>query len=174
MKRKRRKPDEKQRLVARVDSQFHAHVTKFSQALGISIQEFLTQALKAEMQGFDLRVQLKRTENQLQAVKERKDELVKQRNGFRLEVKQVAKCLGVPDTASHCIQRINEITQQLQTAEDTVSVVEADRDSYKHQRDCFKAKYEESQANLQIAAAKLRAYQQQGFWGRVFGREPVP
>ena len=133
------------------------------------------------MQGFDLRVQVKRTENQLEAVQERKAELMKDRNRLREELKQVASRLGVPDTASHCIQRINEIEQELQTTQDTLSIVEGDRDViteqrdvYKVERDTFKAKYEVSEADMRVVKAKLAAYQQQGLLERVLGRLPEP
>ena len=87
------------------------------------------------------------------------------------DLKAIAKSLEVPNTASHCVQRIAEIDQALETVPDKVSVVECDRDNmrskrdeYKVSRGCFKAKYEESQSVLSAVKAKLAAYQGQGFW----------
>lgn len=40
------------------------------------------------------------------------------------------------------------------------------------QRDCFKAKYEESQAALAAAEAKIKALQSRGFFARLFNRKP--
>ena len=171
--------EEKKRLVARVAPEFHEQVLKFTEALKVNVQEFIVQALVTEMQGFDLRVQLKRTENQLGAVQEQKTKLVTERNRLRGEIKQIASKLGVPDTAIHCVQRIAEIEQELQITADKLSVVESDRDaeiiskkSYKKGRDNFKRRYEESEATLQTVQVQLTAYQQQGFWGRLFGRVP--
>ena len=180
-RRRKPRPESKPRIVARVEPVFHEQVVKFAEALGIKIQEFVVQALVTEMQGFDLRVQLKRIENQLEAVQERKAELVKERKRLRGEVKQIASKLGVPDTPGHCVQRITEIEQELQMTADKLLVVEGDRDAeivskkaYEKSRDHFKMKYEESAAELRVVEAKLAAYRRQGFWGRVFGRVPEP
>lgn len=180
MNRKQKQPvAERPRIVARVAPEFHEQVVKFAEALKVNIQEFVVQALVTEMQGFDLRVQLKRVENQLEASQERKVELVKERKRLRGEVKQIASKLGVPDTAGHCVQRIAELEQEKQMTADKLSVVEGDRDAmkserdtYKNSMDSFKEKYECSQADLRVVKGKLAGYQGQGFWGRVFGRVP--
>ena len=179
MQKRKPRPESKKRIVARVDPQFHEQVLKFAHALKVNVQEFVVQALLTEMQGFDLRVQLKRTENQLGAAQAQKAKLVTERNCLRGAVKQIASRLGVPDTAGHCVQRIAEIEQELQITADKLSVVEGDRDAMKASRDTyktsmetFKEKYERSQADLRVVEAKLAGYQRQRFWGRVFGRVP--
>ena len=90
MKRKRKSEQENRvRIVCGVNPKFHEQVSRFARALKVSIQELVVQSLVSEMQGFDLRVQVKRTENQLEAVQARKTELVKDRNSRREELKQV-------------------------------------------------------------------------------------
>ena len=169
----------KPRIVARVEPEFHVQVSKFAAALKVNIQEFVVQALVTEMQGFDLRVQLKRLENQFNAQKENKSFVVSERKRLQKALKEIASKLGVPDTAGHCMQRIAELEQELQMTADKLSVVEGDRDTiqtqcdaYKASRDTFKAKAEECEAELRVVEAKLAVYQQQGFWGRVFGQVP--
>lgn len=211
---------EKHRIVARVDKEFHEQVVQYSKLLGLKIQEVVMQALQMEMQGYDLRKQLKQLQNRFDAVKEQKERAIAERKTLQLELKEIALWLGVPstakhrkqtikelkrdlqkatdkqseltselkkisvklgvpDTAAHCIQRIGEIEQELQTTADKLSIVEGDRDaetalkkSYKENRDDFKRKHEEATSELRVVEAKLEAYQQQGFWERVFGRVP--
>ena len=148
--------------------------------LGLSQQDLIVRALEAEFTRLDLRKQCQVLLNANAALTENKEKLLKERNDFREGLKVIAKSLGVPDSASHCVQRIAEIEQSLETATETLSVVEGDqdmmqsqRDEYKTSRDCFKVKYEESESDLVVVKAKLAAYQSQGFWGRLLGQVPV-
>lgn len=180
MRKRKSRPESKPRIVARVEPEFHEQILKFAEALKVSVQELVVNALVTEMQSLDLRVQLKRLQNQFEALTERKDGLVKERNDLRSEIKEIASKLGVPDTAGHCIQRITEIESELQMTADKLSVVAGDRDAeiaskeaYEKSRDHFKLKYEQSEADLRVVEAKLAAYRRQGFWGRAFGRVPA-
>ena len=141
--------------------------------LGMTQQDLILQALETEFSRVDLRKQCQLLTNANAALTTKKEKLLKERNEFREGLKVIAKSLGVPDTASHCVQRIAEIEQALETATDKVSVVECDRNAYKASRDRFKAKYEASVSDLAVVKSKLLAYQCQGFWGRVFRRVPV-
>lgn len=181
MKQRKSRPETKPRIVARVEPEFHEQVSRFAEALDVNIQEFVVQALQTEMQGFDLRVQIKRLENRLEAQAKIKSDIVAERRSLRQALKEVASKLGVPDTAGHCVQRISEIEQELQTTADKLSIVKADRDAmkverddYKRARDAFKAKSEECESELLFVQAKLQGYRQQGFWGRLFRRVPEP
>ena len=166
--------------VARMMQAFYNKFCAAMKFLGLSQQDFIVRALEAEFGRVDLRKQCQVLTNANAALSEKKERLLKERNAFREGLKVIAKSLGVPDTASHCVQRIAEIKQALETATEKLSVVEGDRDmmqsqrdEYKGSRDCFKAKYEDAQSDLVVVKAKLRAYQGQGFWGRVLGRVPV-
>lgn len=170
----------KPRIVARVEPEFHVQVSKFAAALKVNIQEFVVQALVTEMEGFDLRVELKKLQNQFDALKKNKSFVVSERKRLQKELKEIASKLGVPDTAGHCVQRIAEIEQELQMTADKLSIVEKDRDDLEKERDTyktsmetFKEKYERKQAELRVVEAKLEGYRRQGFWGRVFGRVPA-
>lgn len=181
MNKRKSRPESKPRIVARVEPEFHDQVSRFADALGVKIQEFVVQALITEMEGFDLRVELRKLQNQFEAQKKNKAEIIAERKRLRKELKDVASKLGVPDTAGHCVQRIAKIEQELQTTADKLSIVKADRDAmkierddYKTSRDCFKAKSEECEADLRVVKAKLEGYLRQGFWGRVFRRVPEP
>ena len=112
---------EKHRIVARVEPEFHAQVLKFSQALGVKIQEFVVQALVAEMRGFDLRKQLKQLQNRFDAVKEQKEQGIEERKTLQLELKEIALWLGVPKTAKHRKQAIKELKRDLKVATDKQS-----------------------------------------------------
>lgn len=180
MSKRKSRATSKPRIVARVAPEFHEQVSKFAAALKVNVQEFVVQALVTEMEGFDLRVELKRLQNQFDEQKKIKSLVVSERQRLRKELKEIASKLGVPDTAGHCIQRIAEIEQELQMTADKLSIVEGDRDTlqmqcnaYKASRDAFKAKAEECEADLRVVKAKLEGYQQQGFWERLFGRVPV-
>ena len=181
MNKRKPRPESKPRIVARVDPQFHEQVSKFAQALKVNIQEFVVQALVTEMQGFDIRVQLKKLQNQFDAQKQNKSDILVERNRLRKELKEIASKLGVPDTAGHCVQRIAELEQEQQMTADKLSIVEKDRDdmeserdTYKNSMETFKEKYERTGSDLRVVEAKLEGYRRQGFWGRVFGRVPEP
>ena len=121
MKQRKSRPETKPRIVARVEPEFHEQVSRFAEALDVNIQEFVVQALQTEMQGFDLRVQIKRLENRLEAQAKIKADIVAERRSLRQALKEIASKLGVPDTAGHCVQRISEIEQELQTTADKLS-----------------------------------------------------
>lgn len=180
MSKRKSRATSKPRIVARVAPEFHVQVSKFAAAMKVNIQEFVVQALVTEMEGFDLRVELKKLQNQFDALQKNKSFVVSERKRLQKELKEIASKLGVPDTAGHCVQRITEIEQELQMTADKLSIVEGDRDTlqthcndYKASRDAFKAKAEECEADLRVVKAKLEGYQQQGFWERVFGRVPA-
>ena len=161
------------RISARVLPAFYNRFCAAMKILGMTQQDLILQALETEFSRVDLRKQCQLLTNANAALTAKKEKLLKERNEFREGLKVIAKSLGVPDTASHCVQRIAEIEQALETATDKVSVVECDRNAYKASRDRFKAKYEASVSDLAVVKSKLLAYQCQGFWGRVFRRVPV-
>ena len=43
----------------------------------------------------------------------------------------------------------------------------------RRQRDCFKAKYEDKQAELAVAEAKIEALKNRGLFARIFNRNPT-
>ena len=168
------------RISARVVPKFYNKFSAAMKVLGLSQQDLIVQSLEAEFTRLDLRKQCQVLLNANAALTEKKEKLLKERNAFRDGLKVVAKSLDVPASASDCVQRIAEIEQALETTSDKLSVVEGDRDmmrsqrdEFKDSRDCFKAKYEACKSDLQVVKAKLRAYQGQGFWGRLLGRVPV-
>ena len=175
-----RKPRrEKHRIVARVSPEFHQEVHQFAKKVGMNIQTFVVAALMRQMQDVDLQVKINQQQNQLKASKETQERLQKERNQRLKELKKVSSKLGVPETDRHCIQRIAEIEQALQTATDKVSIVEADRDEIqaqqeetKRERDTFKAKFEEKVAELQVCEDKVGLLLGRGLWDRILNALP--
>lgn len=114
-----RKPRrDRQRIVARVDAEFHDQVAKFAKALGVKIQEFVVQALRTEMQGFNLRAELQKLQNRFDALKEQKEREIKERKSLQFELKEIALWLGVASTAKHRKQAIKELKRDLKKATD--------------------------------------------------------
>ena len=50
--------------------------------------------------------------------------------------------------------------------------MEGERDHANDSRDTFKEKYGQAQTAYEKSDAQVKAYQQQGIWGRVFGLKP--
>ena len=50
--------------------------------------------------------------------------------------------------------------------------MQGERDYANASRDKFKEKYGQAQTAYEKSDAQVKAYQQQGFWGRVFGIKP--
>ena len=114
-----RKPRiERQRIVARVDKEFHELVTKCAKALGVKIQEFVVQALKTEMQAFDLRKELLILQNRFDALKDQKTRAIEERKAVQFELKEISLWLGVPNTAKDRKQAIKAIKRDLKVATD--------------------------------------------------------
>ena len=81
----------------------------------------------------------------------------------RLRVKKAAEALGI--SVSKFIEQavesdLGKLNIRLETHE------------ARKQRDCFKAKYEEAQANLAVAEEKIKTLQERGLFARIFNRPP--
>ena len=102
-------------------------------------------------------------------------------------VKSIASALGVPNTVGHIKQRIAELDDNLEKAEDALdrfkassgrnasklSTLETERDELKkkaesrgQQRDTFKKKFEEKASALEISEGKIRFLLDRGLWDR--------
>ena len=81
----------------------------------------------------------------------------------KLRVQKAAKALGLSE--SKFIEQAVE--SDLKKLDIRVQTHEARR-----QRDCFKAKMEEAQANLTAAEAKIKALENRGLFARLFNRPP--
>lgn len=81
----------------------------------------------------------------------------------RLRIKKAAEALGL--SVSKFIEQAVET--DLKKLDIRVQIHEARR-----QRDCFKAKMEEAEANLTAAEAKIKALQERGLFARLFNRPP--
>lgn len=81
----------------------------------------------------------------------------------KLRVQKAAKALGLSE--SKFIEQAVET--DLKKLDIRVQTHEARR-----QRDCFKAKMEEAQANLTAAEAKIKALQKRGLLARIFNLNP--
>ena len=81
----------------------------------------------------------------------------------KLRVQKAAETLGLSE--SKFIEQAVE--SDLKKLDIRVQTHEARR-----QRDCFRAKMEEAQANLAAAEAKIKALQERGLFARLFNRPP--
>jgi len=81
----------------------------------------------------------------------------------KLRVQKAAKALGLSESKFIA----QAIETDLKKLDIRVQTHEARR-----QRDCFKAKMEEAQANLAVAEAKIKALQGRGLFARLFNRPP--
>ena len=81
----------------------------------------------------------------------------------RLRVKKAAEALGISES--------KYIEQAVETDLDKLDIRLETHEARK-QRDCFKAKYEEAQAKLTAAIAKIKALEKRGLLARLFNREP--
>lgn len=84
--------------------------------------------------------------------------LKRERDTSKENLKQIASHLGVPDTAKHCKQRIDEL--------------EASIEDKKKERDCFKAKAEESESNYRTCDEKLTLLLTRSWWERLWNILP--
>ena len=79
----------------------------------------------------------------------------------RLRVKKAAETLGISESKF--------IAQAVQTDLDQLDI-RLQTHAARRQRDTFKAKYEAAQEKLAVAEAKLKAFQERGFFARLFNR----
>ena len=89
---------------------------------------------------------------------ERAESLKKERATAQENLKQVASHLGVPDTAEHCTQRIDEL--------------QASIENRKKERDTFKAKFEKVSEACSTCSEKLRLLQNRNWWDRLWNKIP--
>ena len=82
---------------------------------------------------------------------------------LKLRVQKAADTLGLSESKF--------VRQAVQTDLDKLDIRLETHEAQK-QRDCFKAKYEEAQANLTVAEAKIKALQERGLFARIFNRKP--
>ena len=87
------------RISARVTPAFYNRFCTAMKVLSVSQQDMIVRALEAEFTRVNLRKQCQLLTHANAALTEKKEQLTQERNGFREEIKQIAKCLGVPDTA---------------------------------------------------------------------------
>ena len=161
----------KKRISSDIDLEFYEQVKAESGLRKVSISKLIADALGLELKQTDLRVETQKLTNQNGALREQKTGLRKQLNCQKEELKQVASKLGVPDTAVHCRQRIDEIETQCQVSDDKVDVLTEECEQASRERDDFKAKYETSQEELLQAHEDLDAMQKRGFWGRLVNKD---
>lgn len=81
----------------------------------------------------------------------------------KLRVQKSAKALGISES-KFVEQAVETDLKKLDIRKETHAA--------RKQRDCFKAKYEETQADLTAAEAKIEALQSRGFLARLFNRDP--
>ena len=81
----------------------------------------------------------------------------------RLRVQKAAEALGLSESKF--------IAQAIETDLDKLDI-RLETEAARKQRDCFKAKYEEAQANLAAAEAKIKALQERGLFARLFNCNP--
>ena len=81
----------------------------------------------------------------------------------KLRVQKAAEALGLSES--------KYIAQAIETDLEKLDI-RAQTHTARRQRDCFKAKYEEAQANLAAAEAKIKALQERGLFARLFNRNP--
>ena len=82
----------------------------------------------------------------------------------KLRVKKAAEALGISES--------KYIEQAVGTDLDKLDI-RILTDEARKQRDCFKAKYGEAQANLTAAEAKIKALENRGLLARLFNRPPT-
>jgi chromosome segregation ATPase len=128
----------KTRISTNVEHTVAKHVAAAADALGMSISAWLAMAAESELQRLDAR---KLVEQALEDAEQARRE----RGAAQEELKQVASHLGVPDTAEHCKQRIDEINTERDTA----------------------------QEELETAEAKVKFYEKRGFWSRLRNDKPL-
>ena len=84
--------------------------------------------------------------------------LKKESDTFKAYLKQIASHLGVPDTPQHCTQRIDEL--------------QASIENRVKERDCFKAKFEESESNCRTCNDRLTRLLTRNWWDRLWNVLP--
>lgn len=106
-------------------------------------------------------VAIKRDRKEFTVAKERISSNVERQT--KLRVKKAAEALGLSESKF--------IEQAIKTDLDKLDI-RLETKSAREQRDTFKAKYEESQANLTAAEANIAALQARGVFARLFNRPP--
>ena len=157
----------------------HKENKRLTEAKVRSEQE--TEALRqqrttAESEHTETRDRLEREKNQLTAQRdefekllheetdaynkcyERAESLKKERATAQEHLKQVASHLGVPDTAKHCTQRIDELQASIENKE--------------KERDTFKAKFEKVSEACSTCSEKLTLLQERNWWDRLWNKIP--
>ena len=81
----------------------------------------------------------------------------------KLRVQKTAEALGLSES--------KYIAQAVETDLDKLDIRIQTHEA-RRQRDCFKAKMEETQANLAAAEAKIKALQERGLFARLFNCNP--
>ena len=89
---------------------------------------------------------------------ERAESLKKEGAKATENLKQIASHLGVPDTAPHCKQRIDEL--------------QASIEDKKRERNHFKAQAEEAQSKLNVCDEKLTRLLTRNWWERLWNILP--
>ena len=132
----------KKRISSDIEFEFYEKVKAVADLRKISISKLIAEALQVLIGNKALhkeiakqRFENQKLQNKLDASQSGKERLLEQRKSAEQELKQVASKLGVPDTATHCRQRIDEIETQRQVSDDTVGVLTEERDVLKAQRE---------------------------------------
>ena len=81
----------------------------------------------------------------------------------RLRIQKAAEALGLSESKF--------IAQAVETDLDKLDIRVQTHEA-RRQRDCFKAKYEEAQANFNEAVAKIKVLENRGLLARLFNRPP--
>ena len=118
---------EKQKRIqisGRIDAELRASLEFQLQTLGITKQEFVSRALKAELGRLDIRKMVKFYQDEADRLQRELDNM------------------------------------------------EGERDHADDSREKFKEKYGQAQTAYEKSDAQVKAYQQQGIWGRVLGLKP--
>ena len=87
-------------------------------ALGLTQQDMIVQALDAEFNRLDLRLQCKVLADGNAALTTKKERLTQECEMLREERRKIASKLGVPETSADCIQQILEVEGKLQEVAD--------------------------------------------------------
>ena len=160
----------KKRISSDIDLEFYEKVKAGADLRKVSISKLIADALGLELKQTDLRVETQKLTNQNGALREQKIELRKEINCQKEELKQVAVKLGVPDTAVHCRQRIDEIETQCKVSGDKVDILNEEIGQVRSELETTQEAYKGSQEELSQARADLDVIQKRGFWSRLVNK----
>ena len=180
----------KPRLYTSVTPELKAEVAAKSEELKVSGSVFLEMCLRDGLGHFNayqeyeqLKTQLGEKADECQRLSQERDNMQGNRDKqsdmrqqlaaeYTERIKQIATALGVPNTVLHIRERIDDLHTAAERAKQEYDNMQGERDHADDSRNKFKEKYGQAQAAYEKSDAQVKAYQQRGIWGRVFGLKP--